>query len=61
MLSRVGIGELLVLLFIVLLIFGPSRLPDLAASIGKSIKSFKDGIKGENGEPKDGGDGTKKS
>ena len=60
MLSRVGIGELLVLLFIVLLIFGPSRLPDLAASIGKAMKSFKDGVKGENGEPKS-GDGTKTS
>jgi sec-independent protein translocase protein TatA len=45
MLSRIGIGELLVLLFVVLLIFGPRRLPELAGSIGKTIKAFKDGIK----------------
>ena len=61
MLSRIGIGELLVLLFIVLLIFGPSRLPDLASSIGKAMKSFKDAIKGENGDSESSGDGTKKS
>jgi len=45
MLSRIGIGELLVLLVVVLLIFGPKRLPELASSLGKSIKHFKDGLK----------------
>jgi sec-independent protein translocase protein TatA len=60
MLSRIGIGELLVLLFIVLLIFGPRRLPDLAGSIAKSIKSFKDGLKDDNGDDKKGG-GSKPS
>ena len=37
--------ELLVILFIVLLIFGANRLPDLAKGIGKSIKNFKDATK----------------
>ena len=37
--------ELLVILFIVLLIFGANRLPDLAKGIGKSIRNFKDASK----------------
>lgn len=33
--------EILILVFIVILLFGAKRLPDLAKSIGKSIKEFK--------------------
>lgn len=42
---RLGIPELLVVLFLVLLIFGAKRLPDLASGLGKSIKNFKDATK----------------
>jgi sec-independent protein translocase protein TatA len=42
---RLGFPELLVILFIVLLIFGANRLPDLAKGVGKSIKNFKDAVK----------------
>ncbi|MEZ5318473.1 MAG: twin-arginine translocase TatA/TatE family subunit [Vicinamibacterales bacterium] len=42
---RLGIPELLVILFIILLIFGSRRLPDLASGLGKSIKNFKDATK----------------
>ena len=42
---RLGFPELLVILFIVVLIFGANRLPDLAKGIGKSIKNFKDAVK----------------
>lgn len=38
---KFGMGELLVILFIVLLLFGASRLPEIAKSLGKSIKEFK--------------------
>ena len=37
--------ELLVILFIVILIFGANRLPDLAKGVGKSIRNFKDAVK----------------
>jgi len=37
--------ELLIILFIVVLIFGANRLPDLAKGLGKSIKNFKDATK----------------
>jgi len=34
-------GELIVILLIVLLLFGAKRLPDLANSMGRSIKEFR--------------------
>ncbi len=36
--------HLIVILFIVLIIFGPGRLPELGESLGKSIRSFKKAI-----------------
>ena len=43
--GRIGLPELFIILFIVVLIFGANRLPQLATGIGKSIRNFKDGIK----------------
>ena len=45
MLPHLGLGELIVLLIVVLLLFGPSRLPEVAAGFGKSIKSFKQALR----------------
>ena len=42
---RLGIPELLVILFIVLLIFGANRLPELGRGIGKGIRNFKEATK----------------
>jgi sec-independent protein translocase protein TatA len=39
---RLGIPELLVILAIIVLIFGASRLPELGRGIGKGIKNFKE-------------------
>ena len=39
-----GYQELLLILVIVLILFGAQRLPDLARSLGGSIKEFKKGI-----------------
>ena len=44
MLPNVGMGELVVILVIVLLLFGAKRLPEVAKGIGRSLKSFKDGL-----------------
>lgn len=44
-LQNVGLPELLVILVIVLLLFGAKRLPEIARSIGKSIHSFRQGVK----------------
>ena len=37
-------AEWLIILFVVLLIFGSTRLPQLARGMGKSIKEFKKGV-----------------
>lgn len=41
-----GMPEIIVLLIIALLIFGPSRLPGLGKSMGEAIRGFKKGIDG---------------
>jgi sec-independent protein translocase protein TatA len=38
--------ELIIILAIILLIFGPSKIPGLARGIGKSIGMFRSGVKG---------------
>lgn len=45
-------GEHLLILLVILLIFGPRRLPDLGHSIGRTMKNFKDGLSGNHTEPK---------
>ncbi len=37
----IGMQELIIVLVIALIIFGPGKLPDLGSSIGKAIKGFK--------------------
>ena len=39
-----GYQELLLILVIVLILFGAQRLPDLARSLGSSVKDFKKGV-----------------
>jgi len=39
-----GMPELLIILVIVIIIFGASRLPQLGEGLGKAIKGFKKGI-----------------
>jgi len=41
---RLGIGEIVVVLALALLFFGPSKLPQLGSSLGQAIKSFKKGL-----------------
>ena len=45
MFGSLGLPELLIILFIVVLIFGANRLPSLARGIGSSVKNFKQGMK----------------
>lgn len=39
-------GEHLLVLLVILLIFGPRRLPDLGHSLGRTLKNFKDAMAG---------------
>jgi sec-independent protein translocase protein TatA len=45
--GRIGLPELIVIFVILLLLFGATRLPQIAKSIGESIKEFKKGIAGK--------------
>jgi sec-independent protein translocase protein TatA len=49
---RLGFGEILVILALALLFFGPSKLPQLGASLGQAIKGFKKGLS-EHEEPEE--------
>jgi len=40
-----GIGELLVVLVIVLVVFGAGRLPEVMGSIGQGVQAFKKGLR----------------
>ena len=46
----IGPWELLILLLVVLLVFGPKRLPEMGRSLGKGMREFKDSISGDGGE-----------
>lgn len=48
-----GLPHIIILLVILLIFFGPSRLPALGQSIGKAIKGFKDGMNELDAESKD--------
>ena len=45
-LGNLGTGEIIIIAFIVLLLFGGKKIPELMKGIGKGVKNFKDGVKG---------------
>lgn len=47
---RIGTNELLIILVVVLLIFGPKNLPKLGKMFGKTINGFKKGMEDEDAE-----------
>jgi sec-independent protein translocase protein TatA len=51
--GKIGLPELLLILAVALLIFGPSKIADLGKGLGEGIKNFKSAVKdGEDGEKK---------
>lgn len=44
MLRQIGSGEIVVIVVVLLLLFGASKLPDLARSIGASAREFRKGL-----------------
>jgi len=45
MFGQIGWQEVLVILFLLLLLFGAKRLPELGQSLGKGIREFKRGVR----------------
>lgn len=56
--GRIGFGELLIILAIVLLFVGAKRLPGLARSLGEAVREFQRSVKGHD---KDSDSPTKRS
>jgi sec-independent protein translocase protein TatA len=54
-----GIQELLIILVIALVLFGPGKLPQIGSGLGKAIRDFKKGLSGDategDSQPGDGG------
>lgn len=47
---RFGTQELIIILIVVIIIFGPTQIPKLTKMFGKSVKNFKDGMEEEEKE-----------
>ena len=49
-----GVPELIIILVIILLLFGPGRIGKIAGELGKGIRNFRDGLGGkDNADPKE--------
>jgi sec-independent protein translocase protein TatA len=48
--GKLGLPEILLLLAIALLLFGPSKLADLGKGLGEGIKNFKSAVKDDHEE-----------
>ncbi len=56
-----GFQELLIILVIALIIFGPGKLPQIGSGLGKAIRDFKKGVSGEDSDETEKGEkGAKK-
>lgn len=61
MLRNFGVGEILLILLVLILLFGAKRIPDLARSLGRSLSEFKKGRSEgatDGGKDKDAGSGV---
>ena len=48
-----GLPELLIILVIIVILFGPGRIGKVAGELGKGIRSFRDGLSGKDEEKKE--------
>jgi sec-independent protein translocase protein TatA len=46
MFDNIGGGELLVIVFVIFLFFGPKKLPEIGKSLGRGLKEFKNAMRG---------------
>jgi sec-independent protein translocase protein TatA len=49
--GSIGAGELLILLLVILLVFGPKRLPEMGRSLGRGMREFKNSVTRDHDEP----------
>lgn len=53
LLGPIGWPELIIILFVVLLLFGPKRLPDMARALGQSVRELRKSAEGKDEEEKE--------
>jgi sec-independent protein translocase protein TatA len=49
----ISVWELMILLLVILLVFGPKRLPEMGRQLGKGMREFKDSITGKDDDDED--------
>lgn len=49
---KIGTTELLIILAVVVILFGPTQIPKLTRMFGQSVRNFKDGMEGDESEKK---------
>lgn len=47
MFGRIGIWQIVLIVIVVLLLFGGKKIPELMKGLGKGVRSFKEGMNGE--------------
>lgn len=47
-----GFWEIAIIVFVIILLFGAKKIPELMGGIGKGIKSFKEGVKNDDDKQK---------
>ncbi len=55
---KLGTPELLIILLVVVVIFGPTQIPKLTKMFGKSVKNFREGIGADDQEKESGASGN---
>jgi sec-independent protein translocase protein TatA len=61
MFGSIGMPELIVIFVVALIVFGPSKLPDLGKSLGEAIRGFKKAINESDAPPLEGSHRSEKS
>lgn len=47
LIGGIGLNEIIIIALVVLLLFGGKKIPELMSGLGKGVKSFKDGMNGQ--------------
>lgn len=47
----IGFGEIALIVLVVLIVFGAGKLPNVMGDLGRGMRSFKEGLRDEDGKP----------